>query len=126
LTYPARGVLWQPMPQSRVGRWAFVAAAVGLLACPARAQTADASEPIPVLDGERFLSPGPRTLHFDGLNADPSTIGNFQGVVALAYMRGTARDATGRPFAMATDIRIFEGDYVSADGAPRRGTFAFV
>ena len=115
-----------PMPQSRVGRWALVTASVGLLACPARAQTADASEPIPVLDGERFLSPGPRTLHFDGLNADPSTIGNFQGVVALAYMRGTARDATGRPFAMATDIRIFEGDYVSADGAPRRGTFAFV
>ena len=114
------------MPQSRIDRWALVAAAVGLLACRARAQTADASDPIPVLDGQRILSPGPRALHFDGLTADPSAIGNFQGVVALAYMRGAARDATGRPFVMATDMRIFEGDYVSADGAPRRGTFAFV
>jgi len=114
------------MPQSRVSRWALVAAAVGLLACPARAQTADASDPIPVLEGKRILSPGPRTLGFDGLAADPSTIGNFQGLVALAYMRGRARDTAGRAFVMVNDIRIFKGDYVSTDGVARRGTFAFV
>jgi len=114
------------MPQSRIDRWALVAAAVGLLACRARAQTADASDPIPVLDGQRILSPGPRALHFDGLAADPSAIGNFQGVVALAYMRARVRDTTGHPWVMVNDIRIFKGDYVSADGVARRGTFAFV
>ncbi len=113
------------MPQSRVGRWAL-AVAVGLLACPARAQTADASDPIPVLEGERILSPGPRALGFDGLAADPSTIGNFQGVVALAYMRARVRDTTGHRWVMVNDIRIFKGDYVSTDGVARRGTFAFV
>src|SRR5947199_169720 len=58
--------------------------------------------------------------------ADPSSIGDFQGVVALAYMRGAARDAAGRAFTIVNDIRIFMGDYVSADGIQRRGAFGFV
>ena len=95
-------------------------------ASPARADTADASDPIPVLGGGRILSPGPRTLGFDGLAADPSSIGDFQGVVVLAYMRGAARDAAGRAFTIVNDIRIFMGDYVSADGIQRRGAFGFV
>ena len=99
----------------------MVAASIGLLACPARAQTADASDPIPVLEDKRILLPGPRRLNFD-----PSTIGNFQGLVALADVRARARDTTGRAFVMINDIRIFKGDYVSADGVQRRGTFAFV
>jgi len=90
-------------------------------ASPARADT-----PIPVLGGGRILSPGPRTLGFDGLAADPSTIGNFRGLVALAYLRGRVRDTTGRQWVMMNDIRLFQGDYVSADGIQRRGTFAFV
>ena len=90
-------------------------------ASPARADTADASDPIPVLGGGRILSPGPRTLGFD-----PSTIGNFRGLVALAYLRGRVRDTTGRQWVMMNDIRLFQGDYVSADGIQRQGTFAFV
>ena len=95
-------------------------------ASPARADTADASDPIPVLGGGRILSPGPRTLGFDGLAVDPSTIGNFRGLVALAYLRGRVRDTTGRQWVMMNDIRLFQGDYVSADGIQRQGTFAFV
>src|SRR2546426_3721927 len=113
------------MLPSRVG-WLMTLVIVGVLACRVRAQTPDASDPAPVLDGMQILSPGPRTLGFDGLAADPSSIGNFQGVVALAYMRGTVRDATGRSFVMVNDIRVFTGDYVSADGAQRRGAFGFV
>ena len=97
-----------------------------VLASQARAQTLDPAAPVPVLDGMRILAPGPRALGFDGLAADPSSIGDFQGVVALAYMRGTARDAAGHSFTIANDIRIFMGDYVSADGVQRRGAFGFV
>ena len=105
----------------------FAALVAGVIpAFRARAGTADASDPIPVLPDSRILSPGPRTLGFDGLAADPSTIGNFQGLVALAYLRGRVRDASGRRWLMANDMRLFQGDYVAADGIARRGTFAFV
>ena len=77
--------------------------------------------------GATILSPGPRALGFkDGLAADPSTIGNFRGLVALAYMRGRVRDSSGRRWLMVNDMRLFQGDYVSADGIQRQGTFAFV
>ena len=117
------------MPHSRAVRPLLLLAALvaGVIpASRARADTADASDPIPVLAGARILSPGPRTLGFDGLAADPSTIGNFQGLVALAYLRGRVQDATGRRWLMVNDIRLFQGDYVSADGIQRQGTFAFV
>jgi len=111
------------MPQPRAVRLLLLIAALvaGVIPAPARADTADASDPIPVLGGGRILSPGPRTL-----GRDPSTIGNFRGLVALAYLRGRVRDATGRQWLMMNDIRLFQGDYVSADGIQRRGAFAFV
>src|SRR5438876_741522 len=75
----------------------------------------------------RAPRPGPRALGFkDGLAADPSTIGNFRGLVALAYMRGSVRDSSGRRWLMVNDMRLFQGDYVAADGIQRQGTFAFV
>ena len=91
-----------------------------------RADTGDASDPVPVLDGGRILAPGPRALVFGGLAADPSTIGNFQGVVTLVYLRARVRDDAGRRWVMENDIRVFRGDYVSADGMHRQGAFAFV
>jgi len=112
------------MPQSKVVPRILLI--VGALACQARAQTPDPTAPVPVLDGIRILSPGPRALGFPGLAADPSSIGDFQGVVALAYMRGTVRDETGHSFTIVNDLRIFVGDYVSADGIQRRGAFGFV
>ena len=87
---------------------------------------ADDTDPIPVLPGSRILSPGPRALGYGGRRADPSTIGDFRGLVALAYLRGKVRDASGRRWIMANDVRLFRGDYVAADGMPREGTFAFV
>src|ERR1700746_174138 len=97
-----------------------------LAALGARATSADTSDPIPVLPGERILSPGPRTLGFAGLAADPSAIGNFQGIVALAYLRGRVRDTAGHRWTMENDMRLFRGRYVAADGIERQGTFAFV
>jgi hypothetical protein len=94
-----------------------------LAASPGRT---DVTDPVPVLTGNLVRAPGPRALGFEGLAADPSSIGNFQGLIALAYLRGRVRDASGRRLVMADDIRVMQGDYVSADGVARHGTFAFV
>ena len=56
----------------------------------------------------------------------PSSIGNFQGVVTLAYMRARVRDQSGHRWVMQNDIRVFRGAYVSADGVQRQGAFGFV
>src|ERR1041384_4358328 len=96
-----------------------VTLAVTLSSSPGRA---DVSDPIPVLPGHLVRSPGPGAAHA----ADPSSIGNFQGLVALAYLRGRVRDASGHRLVMIDDIRVMQGDYVSADGTARHGTFAFV
>ncbi len=101
------------MPQSRAVRPLLLVAALvaGAIHAP-RARADTASDPVPVLPG--------------ALAADPSTIGNFRGLVALAYMRGSVRDSSGRRWLMVNDMRLFQGDYVAADGIQRQGTFAFV
>ena len=101
-------------------------AVVAVVAAGPRRGAADGTDPVPVLGGMQIVSPGPRALGFAGLAAEPSSVGNFQGLVTLAYLRGRVRDATGRPFLMLDDIRIFQGDYVAADGVQRHGTFGFV
>lgn len=83
-------------------------------------------DPVPVLPAAAIFSPGPRRLGFAGLGQDPSSIGNFRGVVALAYLRGKFRDANGKKVLLNNDIRIMQGDYVAADGIQRSGTFGFV
>jgi hypothetical protein len=111
------------MPRSRlVG---FVAAVL-LIVVTTPALRAGTADPVPVLPGSQVLAPGPRALGLAGPAADPSTIGNFQGTVALVYLRSKVRDSTGRRWLMANDIRLFQGDYVAADGLQRRGTFAFL
>jgi hypothetical protein len=87
---------------------------------------ADSTDPVPVLGGRRVLAPGPPSLGFEGLRADPSSIGNFRGTVALAYLRARVRDSTGHRWLMENDIRVVRGSYVSADGMTREGAFAFV
>src|SRR5436190_9818204 len=99
LRHPAR------TERSRAIRLLLVVAAV-VAASRARA---DSSDPVPVLGGDQVLSPGPRSLGFRGIAADPSSIGNFQGLVALAYLRGRVRDATGHRWVMENDIRILQG-----------------
>jgi hypothetical protein len=87
----------------------------------------DGSEPVPIPGGRfHFFAPGPRLLGLSGLHVEASTITNFQGDVALAYLRGTARSAAGQDFLLGADMRVFSGDYVAADGISRRGVFGFV
>ena len=99
--------------------------------------------PVPIPGGDIFPStggpvtfvnqffPGPESL-FDGLNAEPHGIINSDGVVAMGYTSGIAKDQQGNNFNIATDIRVYQGKYVGAvphEGAggsvsaPAFGTF---
>lgn len=75
-------------------------------------------------------------LFLPGPGAEPSTIFNFQGKVAILNIHGTGIRSefdpeTGKltdqtfdlPF--ATDVRFMQGTYVGVDGQQHQGTFAF-
>lgn len=85
--------------------------------------------PIPIPGGDVFLpaqpipaggllpsalfnnfSPGVGPF-LDGQDAEPNQITNFQGHVAMGYTLGTAKDNKGNPYAVITDIRVYQGDY---------------
>lgn len=101
-------------------------------------------QPIPLPGGDIFppyglynqFFPGPpnATPPFDPMNADPQGITNFRGVTAMGYTSGTATDNQGKKYAVITDIRVYQGEYVGGEiadansaGATRsahaRGTF---
>ena len=89
--------------------------------------TVQAQEPLPIPGGRfHFFAPGPKRLGLSGLNVEASTITNFSGDVALAYLVGRARSADGESFLLGADMRVFRGEYVAADGVTRRGAFGFV
>jgi hypothetical protein len=96
-------------------------------------------KPIPggiqIPDGPQFhvWVPGPPeiTLPFSGatlqgLDVDASTITDFEGVVALAFLAGTARGSDGATYNLETDFRVFEGRFVAEDGSRHRGAFALI
>ena len=64
-------------------------------------------------------------ITLQGLDYEPSTITDFNGVSAVAYHVGTARASDGTTYNLETDIRAFHGEYV-VDGEARRGSFALV
>ena len=89
-------------------------------------------QPVPIAGGDTLGPPDfpPVLVHqflpgpaFDGLNAEPGGITNFRGLAALAYTSGTATDNKGQNYSAATDIRVYQGEYVAADGTHARGTF---
>ena len=100
------------------------------------AQAPDDPLPIPggtpALGGAfHFYGPTPDGS-FDPIDAEPSLITNFNGVVGLAYIDGTVtrtRISTGErvelPFNDA-DMRFMQGVYRGADGKPRQGAFALI
>ncbi len=65
-------------------------------------------------------------LPLQGLNVEPSVITDFQGTTALAFHAGTATGSDGQRYNLETDMRVFAGEYVAANGSRRRGTFVFI
>ena len=46
------------------------------------------------------------------MNADPHGITNFHGVTAMGYTSGFTTD---QKFAVVTDIRVYQGDYIGGE-----------
>jgi hypothetical protein len=109
------------------GRHLFALVGAGLFTAVvgARAIAAD-SDPAPIPGGSHIFAPGPRARGLMGLHVEPSSITDFQGTVALAYLSGTATDGGGQHYDLAVDLRIMSGDYVAMDGTTRTGAFAFI
>jgi len=99
--------------------------AVLLLALAPAASAFDGAMPVPVPGSLHIFAPGPPALGLS-LDANPSSIGDFDGTVALAYLQGRAKDASGRRFKMSNDMRVMTGRYLAADGSPHVGSFAFI
>ena len=95
-----------------------------LLAATTATYAFDGVMPVPV-PGTIF-APGPRALQLQGPKANPSSIGDFSGTVALVYLKGRATGGDGHQFLMVDDMRIMTGTYRAADGSEHRGSFAFV
>jgi hypothetical protein len=58
-----------------------------------------------------------------GFDVEPSTITDFRGRVALAYLLGTAQTTDG-PQDLEVDVRVMHGRYVADNGERRFGAFA--
>jgi hypothetical protein len=94
-----------------------------------------AHEPVPIPGGTPILGGdfhvfGPGLL--DPIDAEPSTIADFDGFVGLAYISGTVtrtNTATGKvrtlPF-VNNDMRFMKGNFRGTDGQIHQGAFAFV
>ena len=89
------------------------------------------SDPVPIpggLGGGTFHTwlPGPVGLDLQGLDVDPSTINDYKGFSAIAYLAGTVTASDGKMYDMFHDMRIFQGKYIAEDGSNQHGSFAFI
>ena len=88
------------------------------------------TDPVPIpgglAPGLHVFAPGPVSLGFQGFDVELNVITNFQGFSALGYLAGTATDSNGNNYDASTDMRVFQGEFVSADGSHHRGTFVFI
>jgi hypothetical protein len=97
-------------------------------------QASTQPQPVPIAGGIlippliHVFAPGPVDQGFQGIDVEPNVITNFRGFTAIGYPGGlgTAKDSNGNTFDLATDMRVFQGEYVAADGSHHRGTFAFI
>jgi hypothetical protein len=87
----------------------------------------------PPYDFIHVFPPGPEgfTLPFtggalQGLDVEPSTLTDFQGVSAVAFHVGEAKGSDGHTYNLETDIRVMDGKYVAVDGTTRHGSFALI
>ena len=111
----------------------LVAAVFALLLSggPAAAQTDKVRSiaPLPIPGGDvitpliqihQFLA-GPL---FDGQDAEPNGITNFNGTFAQVYMGGHAVDSAGATWDVDVDTRVYQGEYVGVNNKMHaHGTF---
>lgn len=87
------------------------------------------TDPVPIpgglAPGAHIFAPGPPGIG-QGLDVELNGITNFRGFSALGCLGGTATDGNGNNYLVGSDMRVFQGEYVSADGSHHRGTFVFI
>jgi hypothetical protein len=91
-------------------------------------------QPVPIPGGINVpplihvFAPGPVGQGFQGFDIEPNVITNFSGFTAQGYPTAlnAARDNNGNLYDVMTDMRVFQGEYVAADGSHHRGTFVFI
>ncbi len=96
------------------------------------------TDPVPIPGGSPGLGgayhvfgPGPEG-GLDPIDAEPVTITDFNGFMALAYLDGTVtrtNTKTGEVRVLptiASDMRLMHGVYRGVDGKPHQGAFALV
>jgi hypothetical protein len=87
----------------------------------------------PPYDLIHIFLPGPPSvtlpfsgLQLQGLDVEPTTITDFKGKTAMAFLAGTAKGSDGHEYGLEVDLRVSEGRYVTADGSLERGAFAMI
>jgi hypothetical protein len=121
--------------RAALGTLAVSAALSTGLWSPARALASQSGTPIPIpgatpaLGGD-FHVFGPAGI--DPIDAEPSTITDFNGFIGLAYLDGRVtqtNNSTGEvrtlPFHF-TDMRFMKGTFKGTDGDTHKGAFALV
>ena len=93
-------------------------------------------QPLPIPGGMQLPAPLPPLIHTfapgpldqgdQGLDVEPNVITDFRGFTAMGYPKGTAKGSDGITYTLVTDMRVFRGEYITADGVHHRGTFIFI
>jgi hypothetical protein len=99
-----------------------VVAMAALVKTPARAF--DGVMPVPP-GGPHIFAPGPRGLGLQGPQANPSSVGDFDGTVALAYLKGRAKGGDEH-HPHGERHAHHERRLLAADGSRHHGSFAFI
>ena len=132
--------LWPAMSRRQFARTAAGTAALGStfgsrLWMPELAQAKASFAPVPIPGGTPVLGGsyhvfGPAAI--DPIDAEPSSITNFNGFIGLTYVSGMVTQTnrkTGEtqrlPF-VDSDMRFMQGDFVGTDRRIHQGAFAFV
>jgi hypothetical protein len=119
-------------------RWYSVlvgmALAVGIVVSPDSA-IASTDDPVPIPGGIEtglappygpilhVFAPGPTDLGFMGVDVEPNTITSFDGFTAMGHFNGTIEGSDGNLYDLGdSGIRVFQGNYRSADGSTHHGT----
>jgi hypothetical protein len=113
------------------------AAGLGLLKTPSLLASASA-DPLPIPGGSPALGGGFHVFgptpdgSFDPIDAEPSTITDFNGFVGLAYINGTVtrtntitKQSQVLPM-LNSDMRFMKGVYRGVDNRLHQGAFALV
>lgn len=88
-----------------------------------------AGKPKPIKGGDVPPEVAGFNFYLPERGKEPSMVGDFDGVVAVAEIHGTGKavqNGVEIPMSYAADMRIMTGTYVDRDGNVHQGSFGFI